>query len=141
MLNFAVRHLTYHLMHITDDGRRAHLNIDRTFTGAELETLISDLADLRAKIQPAVPMNRPLPGEADTAERLLTQDEPSVLAVPLRNGRIRLWLRNSGLGWLIFNFTVTQAVSLRDFFIANTPEKNPEPGLFSNDDSGPDRAH
>jgi len=102
-----------------------------------VETLISDLAELRANMNPAVAMERP----TNPDKRISTQDEPSIMAKRLKDGRIRFWLRNQGLGWLIFNFTIQQAIALRQFMISNTPETDGGPNLFFNEGSDSWPAH
>ena len=122
-------------MHISEDKRTIRLKVDKTLTTEQLETLISDLAELRAGMDPPVPMERPTSPD----QRVSMQDEPAILAIPLKDGRIRFWLRNHGIGWLVYNFTIQQAITLREFFISNTPESDGNPNLFHDDgtDSGP----
>ena len=47
------------------------------------------------------------------------EDSPAMMAVRLRDGRIRLWARNSGFGWLAFNLPEADATILKDWFNAN----------------------
>ena len=123
-------------MKLSDDKKTLRISIDAELSAVEIETLISDLSEFRASMEPPVPMERPRPGQTGSAERIQVQDEPSVMAVPLKDGRVRFWLRSHGLGWLAFNFTVSQAVSLREFFIANTPEKDSAPNVFFENGGG-----
>ncbi len=124
-------------MELSSDKRRLRLSIDADLSTEEVETLISDLAELRAHMDPPVPMERP----TSPNQRVSMQDEPSVLAKPLRDGRIRFWIRNHGIGWLVFNFTVQQAITLRQFFISNTPAHDGKPNLFDDDGSDTGPAH
>ena len=122
-------------MNLSNDNKTLTLSINDSFTARELETLLSDLSELRAHMNPPVPMERPAPGSDLLPERILMQDEPSIEAKLLKDGRIRFWLRNHGLGWLVFNFTVNQSITLREFFISNTPDTDGRPNLFHDDGS------
>lgn len=62
------------------------------------------------------------------------------MAKLLKDGRIRIWLSNSGLGWLAFNFTVKQSIALRELLIVNTPPNDAHPNLSSNE-GGDGSAH
>lgn len=98
---------------------------------ADLETLIADLSSLRAGMPPPVAQTPPRPGEQD--QNISCQDEPAMQARLLRDGRIRLWIRNAGLGWLVFNLSREQAVTLREFLRANT-DPDAIPALFGDND-------
>ena len=128
-------------MKLSADKKSLAVSLNKTLSAKEVETLISDLSEFRANMEPPVPMERPRPDSDGAAERILMQDEPSIMAVPLKDGRVRFWLRNHGLGWLVFNFTVNQAVTLREFFIANTPDSDGVPNLFTDDGSNQGSAH
>jgi hypothetical protein len=101
------------------------LDAARRLSASELESLISDLAEIRAEKTPEV-MRRP-PQLTDEDIRVIPQDDPSIEARVLRDGRIRLWIRHGGLGWLVFNLSRQTNVVLRDYFIANTdPDERPD---------------
>ncbi len=121
------------------DHTRAQIELSATLDAQQLETLISDLAELRANMTPPVPMERPKPG--DGAERVSMQDEPSIMAVPLKDGRIRFWLRSHGFGWLVFNFTHQQCATLRDFFQVHAAHIDAGPSLFRESDSDGNTTH
>jgi len=42
-----------------------------------------------------------------------------MMAVRLRDGRIRFWARSAGFGWLAFNLSTTDAMAIRDYLVAN----------------------
>ena len=65
----------------------------KSLSTAELETMISDLAEIRAGISPAV--SRTPPEATDEHVRVIPQDDPTIQARMLRDGRIRL-RRNCG---------------------------------------------
>lgn len=127
-------------MKLSADKRRVTLAINEELDTAQIEDLIAELADLRAEMEPGVPMERPTPG--NPATRVAMQDDPSFTAVPLKDGRTRFWLRSHGYGWLVFNFTRAQSAILRDFFIANAPENlDTGPNLFRDGNDHGNTAH
>ncbi len=107
------------------------LDTARRLSTSELETLIADLAEIRAEKTPEV-MRRP-PQLTDEDIRVIPQDDPTICARMLRDGRIRLWMRHSGLGWLVFHLNRDTSVTLRDFFIANT-DHDARPALLGKQD-------
>ena len=117
------------------------VNINKSLSAAEVESLIYDLAELRAKMTPEVPMSRPIPGSEEAQKNILMQDEPAIITKLLKDGNIRFWLRSHGLGWLVFNFTVSQSITLRDFFIANTPDEDGNTSFFSEDGGNSGSTH
>lgn len=126
-------------MKLSDNNTRLHIDIDSPLDARQVETLISDLAQHRASMQPPVAAERPNPDEA--ADRISVQDEPSVMAVPLKDGRIRFWILNDGLGWLVFNFSHAQAIALRDFFATHAADPNAAPRLFGDQGGSGNTAH
>lgn len=85
-----------------------------------LDTLISSLAEIRAGMQPAVSGLRPSPNDESINQTPITvEDSPAMQANVLRDGRIRLYARSSGFGWLAFNLDLRDARTLRDWFAAN----------------------
>lgn len=104
----------------------------------ELETLISDLAEIRSGKEPKV--TRQPPGSTDGDIRVIPQDNPTIQARALRDGRIRLWLRHSGLGWLVFNLSVDTCVTMREFFAANT-DPNRRPALLGEQNGNGNATH
>lgn len=106
-------------MELSDDKHRLRLRIDAELTATELETLIGELADLRAQMEPSVPIARPRPASAAASQTVFMQDDPSVTAAALEGGGIRLWLRSSGLGWLGFSFTAAQVAPVVSYITAH----------------------
>lgn len=94
------------------------IQIDKTLTAQELELLIHELAEKRSTMTPSVPQTRAEAFETPNAAALL-EDEPSCVAARLRDGRIRLWMRNRGIGWQAFNMDIRNAATLRDWLITN----------------------
>lgn len=90
----------------------------RHMAPSELETLIADLADLRASMEPPISYEAPQPGE--NGPNLSVQAEPYMTMKRLRNGGVRMYLRNSGLGWLLFDFRPDQAIAIRDYLAVST---------------------
>jgi len=126
-------------LNLVANNTRVQIEISGTLDAPGLETLISDLAEVRANMTPPVPMERPSPGQG--ADRVSMQDEPSVMAVPLKDGRIRFWLRSHGFGWLVFNFTHQQCATLRDFFQVHAGHIDAGPSLFREGDGDGNAPH
>ncbi len=98
----------------------ALLSIAKEMDGQALDALISALAEVRANTQPPVESTRPVPTEGSTTDTPVTiEDSPAMMAKLLRDGRVRLWARSSGFGWLAFNLSHEEAVTLKDWFTAN----------------------
>lgn len=125
-------------MKLSADRKRLEIEISGDLSAAQVEQTLSDLAQLRAAMDPPVSAHRPDP---NSDARVSEQDEPSITAVPLKDGRIRFWLRNNGLGWLVFNFSHQQAVTLRDFFATNVHSQMGETRLFGAEGSDGDKPH
>lgn len=114
-------------MKASDDKMSAKLSIAGTYSSSQLETLITELLILRANLLPEVPLEPPKKSDdpALHTSNISVQDNPHWQARPLRDGRIRMYLRHAGLGWMVFNLPVDQACTFRDFLIVNTPKANP----------------
>jgi len=117
---------------LSDDQKSVEISVSGALSATDVETLLADLMELRANMLPPVPEELPKPGTKGAAlSNVSSQDDPYLSARLLRDGRIRLWLRNAGIGWMAFNLPVDKACTLRDYLIANTPEKSPGPNLFA----------
>ena len=98
-------------------------------TAQDLDLLISTLAEVRAAKSPPVSSTRPEPTNESAINTPVTvEDSPAMQARQLRDGRIRLWARSSGFGWLAFNLDLRDACTLRDWMTANV---HGESDLFS----------
>jgi hypothetical protein len=96
------------------------LSAAKSLEANELDVLISMLGEIRATTQPAVSSQRPDPSDASTMDTPVTmEDSPALMAKTLKDGRIRLWARSSGFGWMAFNVPIQDAIALRDWFAAN----------------------
>lgn len=114
------------------DGHSLSISTKTSLNASQVETLISDLARLRAQMKPEVPDAMP----TDENMRVSLQTEPAVEMRSLKNGAIRLRLRNVGLGWLVFDFTPMQTAGLRDFLIAlGARNETSFPGLFESEEA------
>lgn len=92
----------------------------QAFDAPSLDRLISALAEVRAGKQPPVSASRPNPNNESTMDTPVTmEDSPSMQLKVLRDGRIRLWVRSGGFGWLAFNLDMRDARVMRDWFAAN----------------------
>lgn len=94
------------------------IQINATLNAHELEKLIHELAEKRSLMEPSVPRTREEAFQAPETVALL-EDEPSAIAVRLKDGRVRLWMRNRGIGWQAFNLDIRNARTIRDWLIAN----------------------
>lgn len=129
-------------MKISDDKKAATISINGAFSATQVETLIADLSVLRANILPPVPFEPPKPTDpSGESLNVSAQDDPYLQARLLHDGRIRLWIRNHGLGWLVFNLPVEQARGLRDYLNANLPETPSSPSLFDDELGGANAPH
>lgn len=103
-----------------EEAFAALLSIAEEMDTEALDKLISAMAEVRAHKQPAVAATRPMPTDPlSTATPITMEDSPAMMAVRLRDGRIRIWARSSGFGWLAFNLPETDALLLKDWFNAN----------------------
>ncbi len=126
-------------MELSDNKESVTLSISGNLSTTEVETLIADLSVVRANMQPAVPFAQPKPEDLnDDSANISCQDDPRLSVRLLHDGRIRLWLRNAGLGWMIFNLPINVACTIRDYLVANTPKTSDGSNLFSKDFGGSD---
>lgn len=128
-------------MVISDDKKTAQISINKTLTASEIETLISELAVVRANMLPPIPFEVPKATDPDIdSSHVTVQDDPYVQVKLLKDNRIRIWLRSWGLGWMAFNLTQDNACTIRDYLIANTPD-NRKVDFFTDHDSGGHASH
>ncbi|WP_430233243.1 hypothetical protein [Nitrosomonas communis] len=103
-------------MKISEDKKSISLSLNGTLSAHELTTLIAELAVVRANMLPEVPKTPPVKSDGSMS----VQDDPRLVIVKLKDGKIRFGFRNAGLGWLVFNIPSKKACSIRDYLIANT---------------------
>ncbi|SFM82189.1 hypothetical protein [Nitrosomonas communis] len=114
-------------MKISEDKKSISLSLNGTLSAHELTTLIAELAVVRAGMLPEVPKTPPV----KSVEGMSVQDDPRLVIIKLKDGRIRFGFMNAGLGWLVFNIPSKKACSIRDYLIANTQPSASD--LFIND--------
>lgn len=112
---------------ISNDRHCVSVTITGDFSAADLETLIADLATVRANLLPQVSADPPGAEATEQNQHVSVQENPGIAIRLLDDGRIRIWLRNIGLGWHVFNLPVHNACAIRDYLVANTP-----PGIDGN---------
>ena len=100
------------------DGDAVTLDIHGSHNAAKLDALIRHLAKLRARLLPAVAVQRDALAQTDDA--VLLQDQPSLSMAALRGGGFRLWARHQGLGWLAYDISAQKAASIASL-IGRTP--------------------
>ncbi len=115
-------------MKLSDDKKSVSLSINGEFSANELLALISELGFVRREMIPEVAYEHPADEEICSI-----QDDPALFFGAFGD-YIALGLRDSGHGWMVFNFPHDQACNIRDLFIANTQPGTSE--LFSEDGSG-----
>lgn len=121
-------------MKLSDPKRRAMLDLVDGLSTPELETLISDLIEIRANAQPEVPLTlEEFRSGAGPAPNISVVSDPYMSAKLLRDGGVRIWLRNPGIGWFAFNLATDKAGVLRDFLVAGLPEGDASSNFFSDD--------
>lgn len=115
-------------MRISDDKRSATLAVPPgPYTTAQLEQLIGQLAELRAHMSPAVPLQQPEPTDETN---VLVQDDPYFGVGVHQDGKLYIWARNMGIGWLLFRIPAAKAPGIRDYLVANV-RSDGEGSLFS----------
>ncbi len=90
-----------------------------------LDRLISELSVMRSDMQP--PVRALLPSLSDKSSNgviVTMEDSPTMQLAVLRDGRIRLWVRSSGFGWLAFNLDMRGVGTLCDWISANVKVTN-----------------
>ena len=125
------------MIEISTDKAKATVRVDAEMTAHELQTLVSQLAAARSKMTPEVAKT---PHE-DLEVEVTKQPDPDLQMKLLRDGRIRVWLRHNGYGWIPFDLPVRNAIAVREYLIANTPDDETGATFFSEEDPGGDRSH
>jgi hypothetical protein len=84
---------------------------------------------------PAVPYEAPVAKNTidEAAPNVSVQNDPYMRLARLKSGDVRFWLRNQGIGWMVFNVPTNKAQGIRDYLIANTPKEKAGPDLFGAD--------
>lgn len=118
-------------MNVNSDGKTAAIELRGTFTAGEIEDLITRLAMLRSGMSPPVPENRP-DAFAEPDKPMLMENEPGLTAALRRNGGIRLWLRNRGIGWMGYEVDAARARAIANYILSRTPAE--DVNLFGEDD-------
>lgn len=118
-------------MNLNKDKTLASLHIQGDLTAQDMDVLISKLGEMRSDMHPSVAETR---AKALTANAPATvENSPAMMTARLTDGRIRFWARSAGFGWMAFNVTESDAMSIRDFLIANLPSAASD--LFGHQDT------
>jgi hypothetical protein len=89
------------------DGR---LRVRATRLGPqELDRLIHQLAEVRATMEPEIPLQQQ---DAVDAVTFTVQDDPEAYVARDADGRVSIGLRHAGFGWIAFAFTDHDAWSI-----------------------------
>lgn len=107
------------------DNKKVTVEVDGSFSAAELQSLITKLALVRNKMEPEVPRNFSSQIAPELETDILTEDSPDLeMSCNPGSDRIRFKIRNRGIGWLIFEIPYDTAVGIRDFLISQTSDPN-----------------
>jgi len=106
-------------MKFSDDARSLHISLDENYSAQQLENLLVTLMSLRGQMRPSVPA---MPNIEDETSVISCQEDGGFALSTSSDGRTRLFLRHSGLGWLAFTFGTEHALLLRDYLVNNTPD-------------------
>lgn len=99
---------------------RIHLNGD--FTALEIEKILADLAEVRASLEPHVPLQPP----SLQTDVILQVQENALFKVRRRiGGGLRIWLRNEGFGWMAFELTEPATAELKNFLASELRAPGP----------------
>lgn len=122
-------------MDISDDKKTAHISIKADLDTAALETLIAALAGLRAQMEPAVEHLPPSAADTERRSVVSVQSDPDIVTAALTGGRVRFWLRHTGLGWIAVQLSADKARIVRDYLIKWVPGEAPV-NLIGDDNRG-----
>ena len=106
-------------MQLSEDKKHADIDVRGSFDAARLESLITELAHLRARMQPPIPGTPPA-READDVAAIRARGDPVVQVAVMRDGQTRFWVRHDGLGWFGFNLPVERASQLASVILEMT---------------------
>jgi hypothetical protein len=118
-------------MKLNAERTLATLEVRGTFTATQLEAVITRLAMLRSDMLPPVPDHRP-DATSDPDQPILMESDCALTAALRRNGGIRLWLRNRGLGWMGYEVEPARARAIANYILSRTPDEGVN--LFGEDD-------
>jgi len=127
-------------LQLSPDRKALSLQLQAELSATELEALIAELALCRGQMDPPVSLEPPSAKNPDPIH-VSNQDDPIFQLRRLRDGRIRVWLRNHGLGWMVFNIPILQACTMRDYLVANTPADQTPSDFFDESFEEGHRSH
>ncbi len=103
-------------MRVSKDKLVATVEIHGNYRADEVEQLIAELSELRAKMVPAVPMTPDGERITDPAAARASGD-PCVQVAVMRDGMTRFWVRHAGIGWFGFNLPIDRARTLAQYIL------------------------
>ena len=106
-------------MQLSHDKKHAEIEVRGAYDAAALESLITELARLRARMEPPIP-GTPPPRESDDIAATRARGDPVVQVAVMRDGQTRFWVRHDGLGWFGFNLPVERASQLASVILEMT---------------------
>ena len=104
-------------LQLQQGNEQAVVDIQGTYSAADLEGLISELSKLRAAMSPPVPQSPPGSNCPEDAAAARAVGDPYVQVAVMRDGLTRFWVRHCGLGWFGFNLPVDRASTLATYIL------------------------
>lgn len=101
---------------------KVRIALNGEFSAQELEDILQSLAEARAGLEPAVPLQPPsMLSDAD----VLVQSDALFDIRRRIDGGLRIWLRSEGFGWMAFELDASKARSLRDYLSSEIKAPGP----------------
>ncbi len=104
-------------MRLSADNRLAQVELAAELDSAGVESLIRELAELRAQMLPPVAAHR---RDLDAEHAVLIESEPGLFIAARASGGFRLWVRNRGFGWVAYEIGSGEAVGLARYILSRT---------------------
>ncbi len=104
-------------MRVSGDKLVATVEIRGEYRADEMERLIGELAELRARMVPEVPLSPGFEGREDGPAAARAGGDPCVQVAVMRDGMTRFFVRHAGIGWFGFNLPVERARTLAQYIL------------------------
>jgi hypothetical protein len=104
-------------MKVSQDRLHVTVELHGTYRAEELERLIEDLSNARARMLPEVPMSPAAHANPEDPAAARAGGDPFVQVAVMRDGLTRFWVRHAGLGWFGFNLPVDRARTLAQYIL------------------------
>jgi len=128
-------------MKLSDDRTSVALHLSRTYTTEEVQSLVSELAELRSRMEPAVSLDFPTKDFVTFEPGATIQTDPHFGAAVTSDGLLRIGFRHEGFGWAIYVLSRSQTIGLRDMLLARVEVAEDHPSIFDPEVPPRDRSH